>query len=277
MESTSLSVILPTLNEGKNLEFLIPSIIRNFKSLSNFTFEIIVVDDGSTDDTAEILNKLNSENLINFVQRTKPPSLPMSIYEGIENAKYQNVAWLDADGSMSGDILKELVIKLIEKNDSVIIGSRFVDGGGYKGIKELGKTSIYSAIKNVYNSNDSVPGMIFSTLFNQFLRYILNVNVKDITSGFIVGNKEYFTKKIFEKSEYGEYFIYLMNDLYLNNVDIIEYGYVCETRMYGVSKTSSNILQLINRGIPYIKAANNCRKVQNWEFTMRTTNYLQYM
>jgi len=263
MESTSLSVILPTLNEGKNLEFLIPSIIRNFKSLSNFTFEIIVVDDGSTDDTAEILNKLNSENLINFVQRTKPPSLPMSIYEGIENAKYQNVAWLDADGSMSGDILKELVIKLIEKNDSVIIGSRFVDGGGYKGIKELGKTSIYSAIKNVYNSNDSVPGMIFSTLFNQFLRYILNVNVKDITSGFIVGNKEYFTKKIFEKSEYGEYFIYLMNDLYLNNVDIIEYGYVCETRMYGVSKTSSNILQLINRGIPYIKAANNCRKVQN--------------
>lgn len=277
MESTSLSVILPTLNEGKNLEFLIPSIIRNFKSLSNFTFEIIVVDDGSTDDTAEILNKLNSENLINFVQRTKPPSLPMSIYEGIENAKYQNVAWLDADGSMSGDILKELVIKLIEKNDSVIIGSRFVDGGGYKGIKELGKTSIYSAIKNVYNSNDSVPGMIFSTLFNQFLRYILNVNVKDITSGFIVGNKKYFTKKIFEKSEYGEYFIYLMNDLYLNNVDIIEYGYVCETRMYGVSKTSSNILQLINRGIPYIKAANNCRKVQNWEFTMRTINYLQYM
>lgn len=277
MESTSLSVILPTLNEGKNLEFLIPSIIRNFKSLSNFTFEIIVVDDGSTDDTAEILNKLNSENLINFVQRTKPPSLPMSIYEGIENAKYQNVAWLDADGSMSGDILKELVIKLIEKNDSVIIGSRFVDGGGYKGIKELGKTSIYSAIKNVYNSNDSVTGMIFSTLFNQFLRYILNVNVKDITSGFIVGNKEYFTKKIFEKSEYGEYFIYLMNDLYLNNVDIIEYGYVCETRMYGVSKTSSNILQLINRGIPYIKAANNCRKVQNWEFTMRTINYLQYM
>ena len=263
MESTSLSVVLPTLNEGKNLEYLIPSIMRNLKSISNFTFEIIVVDDGSTDDTAEILNKLNSENLINFVQRTKPPSLPMSIYEGIENAKYQNVAWLDADGSMSGDILKELVIKLMEKNDSVIIGSRFVDGGGYKGIKELGKTSIYSAIKNVYNSNDSVPGMIFSTLFNQFLRYILNVNVKDITSGFIVGNKEYFTKKIFDKSEYGEYFIYLMNDLYLNNVDIIEYGYVCETRMYGVSKTSTNILQLIKRGIPYIKAANNCRKVQN--------------
>ena len=68
MESTSLSVVLPTLNEGKNLEFLIPSIIRNLKSLSNFTFEIIVVDDGSTDNTPEILNKLNSENIINFIQ-----------------------------------------------------------------------------------------------------------------------------------------------------------------------------------------------------------------
>lgn len=263
MEHITLSIVLPTLNEGKNLQFLIPSIVHNLKSLRNIIFEIIVVDDGSTDGTAEILKNLNSENFINFIQRTKPPSLPQSINEGIKNAKYQYVAWLDADGSMSGEILKQLVLKLIEKNDSVIIGSRFVEGGGYKGIKEFGKTSIYTAIKNVYKSNDSVPGMIFSTLFNIYLRYILKIKVKDLTSGFIVGNKKYFNNKVFDKSEYGEYFIYLMNDLYLNNVDIIEYGYVCDTRIYGVSKTSANILQLIKRGIPYIKAANNCRKVQN--------------
>ena len=44
------------------------------------------------------------------------------------------------------------------------------------------------------------------------------------------------------------------------NINIIEHGYICETRVHGVSKTSTNVLQLISRGIPYIKAANQCRK-----------------
>ena len=56
MSSIGISIILPTLNEGKNLEFLIPSIIRNLKPLSNFTFEIIVVDDCSVDNSWNIIN-----------------------------------------------------------------------------------------------------------------------------------------------------------------------------------------------------------------------------
>jgi hypothetical protein len=43
-------------------------------------------------------------------------------------------------------------------------------------------------------------------------------------------------------------------------VDIIEIGYICETRMFGTSKTASNIFQLIRRGIPYIKVAIKIRK-----------------
>ena len=74
--------------------------------------------------------------------------------------------------------------------------------------KRYKKDSIISAIKNVNKSNDSVTGMIFrSSLI--ILRYLNFGEVKDITSGFIVGKKKYFTIDVFKKASYGEYFIYL--------------------------------------------------------------------
>ena len=258
-----LSIILPTLNEAKNLEILIPNIIQNLDLVEKLVYEIIVIDDGSTDNTCEFLTNNNFGGKVFCIFRSGEKSLPMSIYEGIENSKYSNVSWLDADGSMPPEVLKEMILINIEKNSSVVIGSRFVEGGGYKGIKELGKTSIFSAIKNVYRSNDSVVGMLVSTLFNKFLLKILDVSVKDITRGFIIGKKEYFKKEIFQKAEYGDYFIYLISYLANLKINIIEFGYVCETRIHGESKTSTNVWQLFKRGIPYIKAANDIRKVKD--------------
>ena len=47
----------------------------------------------------------------------------------------------------------------------MVIGSRFVEGGAYKGIIELEEKSMFKAIVNVYKSNDTVLGMILSNLF----------------------------------------------------------------------------------------------------------------
>ena len=71
----------------------------------------------------------------------------------------------------------------------------FVKGGGYKGVKNL-NSSLFEAVKNVKNSNDSVFGMIFSMYFNKFLVFLFNSEVKDLTSGFIVGKKHFSKKNI---------------------------------------------------------------------------------
>ena len=106
--------------------------------------------------------------------------------------------------------------------------------------------------------------MIFSMLLNKFLILYLSSQIKDITSGFIIGKKEYFQNEdIFSKSSYGEYFIYLVNELTLKGVGMIEVGYVCVTRNFGESKTANSLGQLINRGIPYIKAVSKCKREQN--------------
>ena len=258
--SNELSIILPTLNEGKNLEKLIPQIFEILVNKNIENNEILVMDDGSTDCTEEMCQSLNNRyGNIRFIKRNNEPSLPLAIYEGIESAKFQNVAWMDADGSMSADTLGILVEDFFKNMDNIVIGSRFVKGGGYKGVKNL-NSSLFEAVKNVKNSNDSVFGMIFSMYFNKFLVFLFSSDIKDLTSGFIVGKKTIFQKKVFERSDYGEYFVYLVADLIKSNVTIKEIGYICETRIYGESKTASSIFQLFNRGMPYIKAAYNCRK-----------------
>jgi len=256
-----LSIVLPTINEEENLRLLIPEIIESLKETDLNDFEILVMDDGSSDNTEELISTINQESkFVKFISRSNPPSLPMAIWDGIDSSRYDYVLWMDADGSMPAEAVKSLISMLLDNPESVIIGSRFVDGGAYKGILELEEKSIIKAILNVYKSNDTVLGMIFSNLFNKLLRFIFKSKVFDITSGFIVGKKEYFSISNFQKSNYGEYFIYVVSSLIKQKVEIIEKGYVCETRKYGTSKTATSLVQLIKRGYPYIKVALEVRK-----------------
>ena len=95
----NLNIILPTFNEEKNIEFLIPAIINSFNDQNYINYEITVVDDNSTDRTAEIVYNLSvNYNNVKFIQRQDYPSLPLSINEGIHTKRICYVArcrWID--------------------------------------------------------------------------------------------------------------------------------------------------------------------------------------
>tara|TARA_Y100000816_G_C26018170_1_gene532584 strand:- start:159 stop:953 length:795 start_codon:yes stop_codon:yes gene_type:complete len=252
----SLSIILPTYDEEENLKFLIPDLINNLSKVSDLIFEILVIDDNSKDNTVDVINKIKikHDNIHIFV-RNGNPSLPMSIYEGIERSSFDNVMWLDADGSMPAFVAKQLVEKFRDNKDDVIIGSRFVEGGGYKGVESDGTNSFFTTIKNIYRSEDSLLAVFLSRIFNFLLIFLLKGDVKDVTSGFIIGKKSYFDKKSFSRANYGDYFVYLIADLKRQKIKTIEVGYICLTRQFGKSKTANNIIDLSLKGWPYIKAA----------------------
>ena len=255
-----LSIIFPTLNEFENLKYLIPEFEVMLESLNISRYEINVVDDGSNDGTNQLIKELKRRNdRIQLTVRSGDPSLPMSIWDGINKSIYENVMWLDADGSMHTDAAKLLIEKYFLKKN-IIIGSRFKDGGGYKGVKNLNDQSLIKAIKNVSKSEDSVIGMLISILFNKLLTLIFDTSIKDITSGFIIGNKSNFTKNLFENSGYGEYFIVLIADMQKRGIEVEEVAYICDTRKYGKSKTAPTLYKLILRGIPYITTAIKSRK-----------------
>ena len=97
----NLSIILPTINESENLKKLIPEIVTELSNSNIDNYEILVLDDGSTDDTVSYIEQFNKTNSNVIIKnRISEPSLPMAIYDGIDQAKYDHVMWLDADGSM---------------------------------------------------------------------------------------------------------------------------------------------------------------------------------
>ena len=251
-----ISIVLPTLNEKENLKFLIPNLEEVLINLSINNYEIIVVDDNSTDGTDKFVSTLNSKNNnIRIITRKSEKSLPMSIYTGIKSSNFSHVMWLDADGSMDSQSVEKLIKKQINKPEVVFVGSRFIEGGGYKGQIEDKKYSFIDYLKKITNSEDSLLAIFLSKYFNKIIGLLLNIGVSDLTSGFIIGKKEYFFDEAFEKSVYGEYFIYLMKNIANKGIAIEEVGYFCKPRYAGVSKTSTNYIVLIKLSLPYIKAA----------------------
>ena len=106
-----VSIIIPTYNSAKYIPDAINSILnQTFKD-----YEIIIVDDGSTDNTREILNKYNSK--IRYIyQENKGPSAARNI--GIKNAKGKYIAFLDADDIWLPDKLQRQM-KLFANESSV--------------------------------------------------------------------------------------------------------------------------------------------------------------
>lgn len=252
----SLSIILPTLNESKNINFLVPKIFKEISDLKIKNYEFIVVDDNSTDDIEETIRKLILNGInINLIIRDQKKSLPKSIWEGIKNSNFNYVMWLDADGSMSSSSVKMLIENQLKYPEKIFVGSRFVEGGGYKGTKLNQKSNLFNIYKNLKDSEDSFLAMVLSFIFNLTLSKLSKSNIKDMTSGFIIGKKNYFGSNSFLISNYGEYFVYLIKELKKNKIEIIEVGYICELRIYGLSKTGSSMYNLFKIGLPYIKAA----------------------
>lgn len=248
----NLTVVLPTYNEKQNLEILVPEILNGEWDFPFMNLRVIVVDDNSNDGTPSVLQRLAAiDGRFSYIIRSGAPSLPHSIWDGVNAAETEFVAWLDADGSMPiKDLIRFASIANSESLD-VVIGSRFVAGGGFKGLNEVGRTTFRDFYMNLKKSQDSILAVVLSRGLNEFLRIVLRAGIRDLTSGFVVARKNLIKEYDFN-ADYGDYCPILIKRMVLRGAKIQEVGYLCLPRVYGESKTGSSIVTYIRRGLPYL-------------------------
>jgi dolichol-phosphate mannosyltransferase len=251
----ALTVILPTYNERENLEYLVPQILEGEWPFPDDALRVIIVDDQSSDNTSELIKEIQkSDKRVILKVRADKPSLPQSIWEGIQAAETDFVAWLDADGSMPiSDLIRFARITHLEELD-VLIGSRFVFGGGYKGLNVVGKTSLLQFYRNIKMSQDSILAVVLSRALNEFLRLVLRTGIRDLTSGFLISRKSLISPRDFD-AVYGDYCPILIRRLIYRGAAIREVGYTCLPRQFGISKTGASLPTYLRRGFPYIWGA----------------------
>jgi glycosyltransferase involved in cell wall biosynthesis len=113
-----LSVILPAYNEEENIKEAYNKIKKSFENLKKLDYEVIFVNDGSTDKTREELNKLNDERVkvINFEKRK---GKSFALFTGIKNAINDIIVTLDADLQDDPGDIPKLLERLDEGYDLV--------------------------------------------------------------------------------------------------------------------------------------------------------------
>jgi uncharacterized protein (TIRG00374 family) len=166
-----VSIVIPAHNEEGNLETLISELVPVLQKHDEMQdYEIVIVNDNSTDRTPEIIEGLAGKNLkIKTVHRRSEPGFGNAIREGFKNATGEIIIPIMGDLSDDPHDIPKLVRK-IEEGYDIAYGSRFIEGGGTEG---------YPLAK-----------MAANRAFNNVVRLLFGIRHKDITNAFKAYRKE---------------------------------------------------------------------------------------
>lgn len=157
MDSTELSIVLPAKNEASGLRQILPALRDMYPAA-----EIIVVDSGSTDETADVAR----EHGANVVAQPYSYGNGAAVKAGIRHATRDHLVLMDADGQHDPADLPRLMAKYGDGYD-MVVGARDSDTQATAGRR--------------------IANFFYST----FASWIVNRRIHDLTSGFRVVRADY--------------------------------------------------------------------------------------
>ncbi|HET7115468.1 MAG TPA: glycosyltransferase family 2 protein [Hanamia sp.] len=195
----SLRIVIPAFNEAENL----PQVLTEFKSFAIMHgFKIIIVNDGSTDNTSQIIRKLTELDFIKIIEHRINKGYGNAIKSGICSADTDYVITVDADGQHCTEDILNLYYTITSTGADLVIGGRFNQKNASK-IRGIGKSLIRYFVKllikvPVYDINSGMKiyrtelarkyvrlapsGMAFSDvmtiIFVHFGDYVLEIPIK---------------------------------------------------------------------------------------------------
>lgn len=158
-----LSLVIPAYNEEKRIGSSLAQIIAYFRR-NGYSYELIVVDDGSTDGTVEIVKGLMDEAKDGRLLSTQHSGKGAAVRKGVLNAEGRYIFFTDAD--LSTPIVElDKFLEQLNQGHKVVIGSRKIAGANVEVHQSWLRESM---------------GKVFTWLTN----VILTKNISDVTCGF---------------------------------------------------------------------------------------------
>ncbi len=223
MRTHSAIVVIPTLNEAENLRRLLPSLLE-------LPLDILIVDDGSTDGTQQVVAQFQGQSgRVTLLTRTRKLGLGSAYRDGFAHVlpqRYQLIIQMDADGSHRVTDLRAMLEFHSENPEcDLIIGSRWINGG---------------AVQNWPKSRE-----ILSRTANLYSRLAIGLTVRDNTAGFRIYRSELLSKLQLETitSEGYAFQIEMTRAAVRTGAKISEVPILFVEREFGVSKMSGRIIR----------------------------------
>jgi glycosyltransferase involved in cell wall biosynthesis len=175
------TIIIPCFNEEKNIQ----KVIERVKKKINQEDNIIIVDDGSTDGTKEVLKKIDLKN-IKVILNEQNLGKGSALKTAFKQTELLNEIILiqDADLEYSPDDYEKLLLPFLETSADVVYGSRFLGGSKYQRIH-----------------------FFWHFLANKILTFITNVftnlNMTDMETGYKVFKKKALEGLVLKENSFG--------------------------------------------------------------------------
>jgi glycosyltransferase involved in cell wall biosynthesis len=161
-EPGTLSVVIPALNEERGIQAILQRVLAQRDALRRAglaSIEVLVVDDGSTDGTAE---RVAAYRDVKLIQHDRNRGYGAALKTGFAAASGDLLAFLDADGTYPPESLPILCRALAERNADLVIGSRMLSAESEMPmVRRLGNT-VFATLLSAVGSrtiSDSASGM----------------------------------------------------------------------------------------------------------------------
>ncbi len=215
---SKVAIVIPTYNERANIGILIPKIFEIMKNC-----HLLIVDDSSPDGTAEFVQNLNQPNL-HLLSRGCKMGLGSAYLDGfrwaMEKIDPNIIIQMDADFSHDIALIPKMV-ELVQDGCDCVVASRYIKNGKIEGWP--------------------IHRHMMSKSANTLVRLMLNLKVKDTTSGFKAWSKRAINT-IISSNLSSKAFEYQIESLLVAskaNMKIVELPYTFVERKVGKSKLTS--------------------------------------
>lgn len=218
-----ISIIVPVYNEEEVIGAFIEAFMKKSKIL--YPYELIIVNDGSSDKTEEIVKKKSRKHKkIRLISYKPNKGLGYALRRGFSSSRGNVIVTMDSDLTHPPSFTGPLVKKVLEGYD-VAIGSRYIPSAG---------------VTKVPFHKD-----MLSKMTNLVTRLIIGSSIRDLTSGFRAYNSSSLNKITTQEKGF-EVELEILLKLMKKNAKIIEVPFTSTDRQAGVSKFA-----VLKHGIRY--------------------------